>query len=424
MNGFSARCSSTLFIYNINKHLTLRTLPVIYIIFSMTVTVAVQRGPAGRRLPYQPRLSLIVILSIYYPVFKSLMGALDTKSLVSLSNTSRGLRSQVQFCEWNINTRLTPFVVDPQAFRSILGASEALIYGDFATEFFSRTTSKTLAIMAKATKADPVQAYLGTQGYELAGEERVRLGSVTRFRRGELFIILRKTRLIPIQAILSRTPTTQAMNFIAWNKAYSVFPKTTFLDHEVLPLKGADKDVRAEIARCGEFGWCLGVNASPHQELSRTHRRIGDSRTWKMDLDTLRVTQPGTPTAVLEYSSFGIQQPTVSLETTWYQLEESLKYSISVKPLTSQVLKYRYTCSRQAPPEHLRQILKRHTLAQMLYLMPKTKFESITWGASPADFDLDGMKIDHPPGWSYKDHILPGLWASLGLDGDSSYGSL
>jgi len=201
MNGFSARFSSTLFVYNINKHLTIRTLPVIYIIFSMTVTVAVQRGPAGRRLPYQPRLSLIVILSIYYPVFKSLMGALDTKSLVSLSNTSRGLRSQVQFCEWNINTRLTPFVVDPQAFRSILGASEALIYGDFATEFFSRTTSKTLAIMAKATKADPVQAYLGTQGYELAGEERVRLGSVTRFRRGELFIILRETRLIPIQAI-------------------------------------------------------------------------------------------------------------------------------------------------------------------------------------------------------------------------------
>ncbi|KAK8120279.1 hypothetical protein PG999_004399 [Apiospora kogelbergensis] len=142
-----------------------------------------------------------------------------------------------------------PFVHDPQPFRSILGASEALIYGDFATEFFSRTTSKTLAIMAKATKADPVQAYLQTQGYLLVGEERVRLGSVTRLRRGELFIILRKTRLIPIQAILSRTPTTQAMNFIAWNKAYSVFPKTTFLDHEVLPLKGADKDVRAEIAR-------------------------------------------------------------------------------------------------------------------------------------------------------------------------------
>ncbi|KAK7937489.1 uncharacterized protein PG986_014357 [Apiospora aurea] len=262
----------------------------------------------------------------------------------------RGLRSQVQSCVWNINTKLMPFVHDPQAFRSILGASEALIYGDFATEFFSRTTSKTLAIMAKATKADPVQAYLQTQGYLLVGEERVRLGSVTRLRRGELFIILRKTRLIPIQAILSRTPTTQAMNFIAWNKAYSVFPKTTFLDHEVLPLKGAGKDVRAEIARCGESGWCLGVNASPHQELSRSHRRIGDSRTWKMNLDTLCVTQPGTPTAVLEYSSFGIQQPTVSLEATWYQLEEGLKYSISVKPLTSQVLKYRYTCSRQEPP--------------------------------------------------------------------------
>ncbi|KAK8106678.1 hypothetical protein PG999_010037 [Apiospora kogelbergensis] len=317
-----------------------------------------------------------------------------------------------------------PFVHDPQAFRSILGASEALIYGDFATEFFSRTTSKILAIMAKATKADPVQAYLQTQGYLLVGEERVRLGSVTRLRRGELFIILRKTRLIPIQAILSRTLTTQAMNFIAWNKAYSVFPKTTFLDHEVLPLEGVDKDVRGEIARCGEFGWCLGVNASSHQELSRSHRRIGDSRTWKMDLDTLRVTQPGTPTAVLEYSSFGIQQPTVSLETTWYQLEEGLKYSISVKPLTSQVLKYRYTCSRQESPERLRQILKRHTLAQMLYLTPKTKFESITWGTSPTDFDLDGMKFDHPPGWSYKDHILPGLWSSLGLDGDSSHGRL
>ncbi|KAK8106641.1 hypothetical protein PG999_010000 [Apiospora kogelbergensis] len=191
----------------------------------------------------------MVILSIYYPVLKSLIGALDTKSLVSLCQTCRGLRSQVQSWVWNINTKLMPFVHDPQAFRSILGASEALIYGDFATEFFSRTTSKTLAIMAKATKADPVQAYLQTQGYLLVGEERVRLGSVTRLRRGELFIILRKTRLIPIQAILSRTPTTQAMNFIAWNKAYSVFPKTTFLDHEVLPLKGADKDVRAEIAR-------------------------------------------------------------------------------------------------------------------------------------------------------------------------------
>lgn len=424
MTGLSARCCSTLSVYNINKHLALRTLRVIYIIFLMTITVAVPRGHAGRRLPHQPRLSLIQILSIYYPVFKSLMGALDTKSLVSLCQTCRGLRSEVQSCEWNVNTKLMPFVHGPRTFRSILGESEALIYGDFATGFFYRMASKTLAIIAKASKADGVQAYLQTQGYHLVGEERVRLGSVTRFRRGELSITLRKTRLIPIQAILSRTPTTQAMNFISWNRAYSMFPKTTFLDHEVVPLKGADADVRAEIAKCGELGWFLRANASPHEELSRTNRRIGDPRTWKMDLDTLRVKQPGIPTTVLEYSSFGIQQPTVSLETTWYQLEESLKYSISVKPLTSQVLEYRYTCSRQEPLNCLLQTLKRYTLAQMLYLMPKTKFESIFQGASPADSDPDGLKFDHPPGWSYKDDILPDLWARLGLDGDSSHGSL
>lgn len=229
----------------------------------MTLTTTILGGQAAKLLPRQSCPSLLVIISTCYPIFKSLISMLDTKSLLSLCRTCKEIRSRVQAGEWNINTRLMPFINNPHTFRGIIGASEALIYGDFATRFFYRILSKTLTITINTTKADRLQAYLRIQGYELVGHERVTLGTISSFRRGDFSIVLKKTKLIPIRAILSRTATTQAMNFITWKRAYSVFPKTTFIKQDVFPLEPTDRHVQAEIARCIELGWSFSVNASP-----------------------------------------------------------------------------------------------------------------------------------------------------------------
>lgn len=140
-----------------------------------------------------------------------------------------------------------------------------------------------------------------------------------------------------------------------------------------------------------------------------------------MELDAYRVKQPDVPITALEYSSFGIQPPKDLDGVTWYELEESLYYSINVTSFSSHALRYRYTRPRHDPFKRLRQILKRHILAQILYLMPKHDRQQLVRSDYPKEFDPESSKFEHPEGWSYRDHVLPDLWERLRLDRAASH---
>lgn len=122
------------------------------------------------------------------------------------------------------------------------------------------------------------------------------------------------THYPPLLAILRTYYTTAVVNFISWNKAYSIFPRATFLYHETLPLKPLSKHFGWLHCKYSKRGWRmrtqpLQYDIDPGQSYSygfRANRRVGDADTRIMRLDTTFVQRPSKPDFVLEYSGFQI----------------------------------------------------------------------------------------------------------------------
>lgn len=72
------------------------------------------------------------------PVWYSVMEALDKASLIRLAQTSQTIRYWIISASglWDINKPLQRFFEDPIAFRSQLGACDAIMSGGFALRFF------------------------------------------------------------------------------------------------------------------------------------------------------------------------------------------------------------------------------------------------------------------------------------------------
>jgi hypothetical protein len=86
------------------------------------------------------------------------------------------------------------------------------------------------------------------------------------------------------------------MNFIAYDAAYSLYPKATFEDRRNLVFKdGNDNDQRC-IAKYAKRGWYAVANVWPQDpQVSNlfhvgTHRLVHDDKSWVMPLDTTDVT--------------------------------------------------------------------------------------------------------------------------------------
>lgn len=105
--------------------------------------------------------------------------------------------------------------------------------------------------------------------------------------------------------------TTAAINFITWNKVYSIFPDATFINRETYPLK-LDHGAESSLIDYQRHG----INPMQPSDNSRrvpkslTWRRcLGDKYTWKMDLDIESLKyRPNIPDQILDYSEFTLRK--------------------------------------------------------------------------------------------------------------------
>jgi hypothetical protein len=72
----------------------------------------------------------------YYPIYASLMRALDSQGVTGLCRASKEIRNAVMSREWDTNARLQSFIKDPVAFRTRLGRCNALIFWELRAESF------------------------------------------------------------------------------------------------------------------------------------------------------------------------------------------------------------------------------------------------------------------------------------------------
>lgn len=119
------------------------------------------------------------------------------------------------------------------------------------------------------------------------------------------------TSIRPVGMILENYGTTTVVNFISYNKAYSVFPLPTFIHHEGWYLKPRSEANERLMNKYASRGWTLRIPGSfkgnevtnhPMQDL----RRIGDWYTWSIPLDVSEIPRCRRPTEILENTCFSI----------------------------------------------------------------------------------------------------------------------
>jgi hypothetical protein len=135
---------------------------------------------------------------------------------------------------------------------------------------------------------------------------------------GESKIQVVSTRSLPIRAIIGRSYTTAVTNIISWNKAYSVFPDATFEGREIFMLYPLNDRHKAGILKYAKRGWSNWTERTLPRPLEKRtprslswgrhggHRRLADSNTWVVELDSTEVERPSTPDSVLEHACFTV----------------------------------------------------------------------------------------------------------------------
>ncbi|KAF4480046.1 short-chain dehydrogenase reductase [Fusarium agapanthi] len=216
-----------------------------------------------------------------------------------------------------INAALKSFVADVTMFRSQLGHYNAVISGPFALNFFqlsSNKVSKLDIFVKEGADADQFRDYLQRTG-EYKNDSEVdmipRRRVYRRLSQPNIQIHVTQTTGLPIETILTSSSTTAIVNVITWNKAYCIFPHQTLIKHEFYPLRPLDDDFGSELGEISLHGWTNRDIIWPDHVREKSHsfipvRRVADSSSLVIALDTNSVIPQAVPDYVIEFSQFEI----------------------------------------------------------------------------------------------------------------------
>lgn len=126
---------------------------------------------------------------------------------------------------------------------------------------------------------------------------------------GRKCVVLVGCTMSPIYTLLQLGTTSCDMTFISWNKAYCLFPRTTFVDHQVVSLSPMDDKQIARVNELETLGFTvrdlLHIDAQQWSDLPDSRFRfIGDKHTWRLNFDTSETTEPEYPDYGLEICGF------------------------------------------------------------------------------------------------------------------------
>ena len=222
------------------------------------------------------------------------------------------------------------------------------------------------------------------------------------------------TRLTPAQSVLSDNNTTTGVNFLSWNKAYSLFPLPTFIQYKSYPLQKWDEATRLAAKADFRRGWNVqGVlwpeEKHPNQPI-RERRRVGDRYAWIIPFDTKQVKWSKTPDYVLEHACFmmdEISDDDEYDEDNEFDPKDVRCYTIKATKLESKVLKYTHLCGDVRLRDFILRRLRSSTILELRMLDPAQR---------PADYnqilrnprDIDGAlgNFEPPASWRYRDDEL------------------
>ena len=230
------------------------------------------------------------------------------------------------------------------------------------------------------------------------------------------------TRTLPLHSILTDCAfSTAHVNIITWNKAYCMFPNVTFMDRRMFFLHNPDEAMGQILRKYSAHGWrtsdwvdydqAKGCNKPGIQE---NFRRIGDSSTWIIPLNTYKLRTPTCPDSVLESCTFQIF-PESGPQESRHAVTGLKTFSIGAQTFSCCMLKQTYTFHA---PDISWIVFLREKLSRMIVLeLLKTGDTDLIARARRLDF----MSGDHkscpvlrltprfqkPQEWECVDHMIP-----------------
>ncbi|KAL8678988.1 MAG: hypothetical protein Q9186_004709 [Xanthomendoza sp. 1 TL-2023] len=237
-----------------------------------------------------------------------------------------------------------------------MGRTGALISGSLAIQFFERCywPSSDLDIFVKdGDDSKSLGQYLvSSEGYrlkEIKGPPTIdyvmsKVVTIRKYTRlalhapdTEIHVI--STTDIPVQAILGGFYTTLVVNIISWNRAYSIFALTTFVQYRGYLLKETKENdyFVPLVTKYTRRGWDIrGILARQDHRINhpiQQHRRLADKYTWRISFDVSKVEWSQTPDSVLEHACFDIHDGDADHEY----------YGIGAFTFKSPALRFTYT---------------------------------------------------------------------------------
>ncbi|KAF7945325.1 hypothetical protein EAE96_010100 [Botrytis aclada] len=385
-----------------------------------------------------------------YPIFDNICAHLDPKDILFFRLTTKQLCSSFNslfMTQWNINRQLTRFVKDPVGFRSKLAKHDALISGSFALQFFERRlwldSGLDIYVQDANNFRNPEQIakYLVKyESYELQGS-KTEANSGLINHAGQLKYIsqiesyLRKsstkekpiqiqiiyTTSIPFQAIIQGAHTSLVMNIISWDFAYSLFPDMNFIKRTAYEMNGGDngylqanadhEDTEAKYRRRGwewEKAAAIGDSKNLHSLNLASRRRIDDSYTWTIILDTNDVTG-GQPSYILQNSYFKVAQLG----------PPNTQYFVDMNTVRACILRYEYTTTTKFDDHFsfwasVKQKLDDLTHTQLLKF-PENERPIPLQTHGPSGYKIEynsrtiKRRVQEPKGWIFYDDQIP-IW--------------
>ncbi|KAK2841552.1 hypothetical protein FQN49_006146 [Arthroderma sp. PD_2] len=349
---------------------------------------------------------------------------LGIRDLVALKATSRAFLRIEHFLERKIDRRLDLFVKNPRGFRYLLKEHDAFMAGPFALDFFLHGT-QTASQMDVYIRSGPGR--VAFSDYLCSLEEYTRVATRSQradhiqmiefFSRADSDIIVRLivTNGMPIKALLHGSYTTACVNFITWNKAYSVFPLLTFVRNEAYLLKEMDDNFGCLLVKYAPLGWTSRNmrwwNVHRGSEAMLRNRAIGGNCSLVVSLGEKGLGTPRTPDFVLEHAQFSLHGSPYSAALRVTAMTE----------LCSPVLRYTYTFTDDSWREFAMKRLYMITVAELYKIEPgdrstqavralNSPLNPSTNSWPPAEraaaiWQLDGF--NKPDTWTYADNLIP-----------------
>ncbi|RDW59713.1 hypothetical protein BP6252_12800 [Coleophoma cylindrospora] len=376
------------------------------------------------------------------PILDTVCLHLELPDIFALKRTSRPftwILDSFYKRRWSVNRYLRRFVTDPTALRSQLAKDNAVIAGGFALQFFANAVWKDSDLdiyveysLEQTSKAE-IGGYLREyEGYKLEGSivyptHRKVLTTYARTNPSTGFsskINLIHTIDPPVLHILTNFCTTATVNFITWNKAYCIFPDSTFLHKTSYQLNQEVNDSNGPyLAKLRRRGWMTLQTQWKDYERStssvsnsrRLPRRIGDAMTWKLTLDTAGVAPPQIPDYVLEQTHFSIRRR----EDRTLPGNNGSHYEIHAKRFVSYVLRHTYIAESLKGKDFwcdfLGPRLDELTRLEFLGVEPALRPEWLRLGNGAGGAEamtrqyryLDTDGFERGDLWTYWDHMVP-----------------